>query len=175
MSTKVVEESHVYGDEYVWVADQEDIDELDKKISSLKSSIANKAAKVELKSKHDSLDRKINKIVEAQNRLKNNLVETLEDGAWKKTFQSDIEKALRQLERRFAELNKELDKKMIKLPQLATIQKELEAIFIKQEIKVRKTIISAGEEVQKQIKKNALKSDLVSVLCYEAKNITWKE
>lgn len=174
-SFKAYGSDQIRGSRHFTAADPEDIEILDNKIASIRQSLIQRATKEELESEINACSKKIQNILVAYNNLKSELEKTLISGVWKKAFRDDISSALNQIEKRFNELNAELDKKMIILAQLEPIIKEIESIFVKQETRMRSIIITAGEEAQKRINKDGFLSELLSILSHEAQNISWEK
>ena len=146
---------------------------LEDKLSSLKKSIALRITETVLNNKIGSLDKKIQKTRDVFEAFKGELREALLNGDWKKAFVGDVEAALRCLEQRHLELNEVLDKKMMMIPQTDAIEENINAIFLKQEDKIRSVIRSTGEQIKKEITKEAEQLDFLSRLNSEAQNITW--
>ena len=162
------------GDVKFEVASPEDLDELQGQITAMKKQIAARVTESTLNSKVSIVDEKITKMKGSIQSLKNEIVSSLQNGMWKKTFSQEIENALNELENRFSELNKLLDEKMTEIPRIEAIEANINAIFLAQSEKMKSIISEEGKSVCKQIQQEIMQSDLLSVLSEEAKKITWE-
>lgn len=112
MSTRVVSETHVFGDDHVWVPTDDEFEELSKKVAALDCKCANVAEKC------DGVDRRMTdtgKTLEKQKEayakcvakidsLKKELAEQLSGGNWRVALDSAVGACVKDLEKRIGEI-----------------------------------------------------------------------
>lgn len=174
MPIRVVVESHVYGDDYAYAASQTDIEELTDLIDSVNSNMSSLASKTSLDNKISSVEKKIKAASDSFAALKKELMEKLDNGTWKKSFSEDIKNALQNVEKRYSEINAELDQKMSQLAQAGAIEGKMMKILIEQEEKFRTVIRESGKQLKSELDKKIDSSDIMEVLKIESQTITWE-
>ncbi len=174
MSLRVVVESHAFGDDYDYAASPEDIEKLEDLIKSVKSSLSSLASKTSLDNKISSIEKKVKTATDSFASLKKELIEKLDNGAWKKSFAEDIKNALQGIEKRYSEINAELDQKMSQLAQAGAIEEKMLKIFIEQEEKFRTVIRESGKQLKEELDKKMDASNLMEMLKIESQTITWE-
>ena len=174
MSLRVVVESHAFGDDYDYAASPEDIEELEDLIKSVKSSLSSLASKTSLDNKISSVEKKVKTTAESFAALKKELIEKLDNGTWKKSFSEDIRNALQNIEKRYSEINAELDQKMSQLAQAGAIEEKMLKIFIEQEERFRTVIRESGKQLKSELDKKMESSDIIELLKVESQTITWE-
>lgn len=112
MSTRVVSETHVLGDDHVWVPTDDEFEELSKKVAALDRKCANVAEKC------DGVDRRLTdagkaldkqkeayaKYVAKIDSLKKELAEQLSGGNWRVALDSAVGACVKDLEKRIGEI-----------------------------------------------------------------------
>lgn len=174
MSLRVVVESHLTGDDYDYAASPKDIEELEDLIKSVKSSLSSLASKTALDNKVSSVEKKIKTAADSFAALKKELIEKLDNGTWKKSFAEDIKNALQGIEKRYSEINAELDQKMSQLAQTGAIEEKMLKIFIEQEERFRTVIRESGKQLKEELDKKMDASNLMEMLKIESQTITWE-
>lgn len=140
MSVKVVRESHVYGDDYVWVPSTEDLEELEERLDDLASDIAEKASSETVDEMKKDLRQKIKEMKDSTTDLQKKLKAELEDGDWKHVFKGELEILFQKIEHRYSEINSELDSKLAQLTECSIKAETVEQIFIQHEQKMQEII-----------------------------------
>ena len=174
MSLRVVVESHAFGDDYDYAASPEDIEDLEDLIKSVKSSLSSLASKTSLDNKISSIEKKVKTATDSFASLKKELIEKLDNGTWKKSFAEDIKNALQGIEKRYSEINAELDQKMSQLAQVGAIEEKMLKIFIEQEERFRTVIRESGKQLKSELDKKMESSDITEILKNESQTITWE-
>ena len=105
---------------------------------------------------------------------KKELIEKLDNGTWKKSFAEDIKNALQGIEKRYSEINAELDQKMSQLAQVGAIEEKMLKIFIEQEERFRTVIRESGKQLKSELDKKMENSDITEILKNESQTITWE-
>lgn len=174
MSLRVVVESHLTGDDYDYAASPEDIEELKELIKSVKSSLSSLASKTSLDNKISSIENKVKAATDSFATLKKELIEKLDNGTWKKSFTEDIKNSLLSIEKRYSEINTELDQKMSQVAQAGAIEEKILKIFVEQEEKFRTVIRESGNQLKSELDKKRESSDIIELLKVESQTITWE-
>ena len=174
MSLRVVVESHAFGDDYDYAASPDDIEKLEDLIKSVKSSLSSLASKTSLDNKISSVEKKVKTAAESFAALKKEIIEKLDNGTWKKSFSEDIRNALQNIEKRYSEINAELDQKMSQLAQAGAIEEKMLKIFIEQEERFRTVIRESGKQLKSELDKKMESSDIIELLKVESQTITWE-
>lgn len=175
MSLRVVVESHALSrDDYDYAASPEDIEELEDLIKSVKSSLSSLASKTSLDNKISGVEKKVKTATDSFAALKKELIEKLDNGTWKKSFSEDIRNALQNIEKRYSEINAELDQKMSQLAQAGAIEEKMLKIFIEQEERFRTVIRESGKQLKSELDKKMESSDMLEILKVESQTITWE-
>lgn len=181
MPTRVINENlsigwhRIYEREISEVADMDDIRDLEEKIFALREAISGCATANALKSQVAGIKREFEKIDKRISVFAERMASTLNEGQWKKTFSRDIENALGNIERRYSEINAELDKKMSQVALLENTKERIRQIFIEQEEKIKTVIRESGTKLKKEIDENLKKHDILEILKKESQIIKWEQ
>ncbi len=180
MPTKVINATlslgghSIYESEKSIVADMQDIAGLQAQIDSLRENLKLLVTDAKFESEIKLLDDEIAKNAKDFENLKQKLLAALLNGEWKQCFSEDIKKALSDINKRYSEINAELDKKMSQLAQAGMIEEKILQIFIEQEEKFRTVIHESGKQLKKELDKKMDASNLMEMLKVESQTITWE-
>ena len=176
MPVKVaVEKDHWYDKrQYADVPTKKEHNALKEKINSIDSLLSEYATETKLNGEIELLETKLNKVAkDVESRLEE-LLAALKNGLWKKRFSMDIEDALCTIEKRYSEINAELDVKMSRLAGTADIEEQMRKIFIEQEEKIKAVIRKSGELLKAELDEKMKGNDLMEILKKESQNVTWE-
>ena len=101
MSTRVVSESHAFGDDYTWVPSSDEFDELSETVKGLSRKVTDVSTSMKAVDRRmDSQDKKLASIVEQMTSVSNVVKATkdeikaeLTNGEWKSTLQNLVREA----------------------------------------------------------------------------------
>ena len=162
------------GDEKFKVPSWDEFTGVENQIASIRKDLENLVTDAKLEGKINLLNSKIDKNAQDFENLKQKLLAALLNGEWKQCFSEDIKKALSDINKRYSEINGELDKRMSQLAQAGAIEKKILQIFIEQEEKFRTVIHESGKQLKKELDKKMDASNLMEMLKLESQTITWE-
>ena len=180
MPTKVINATFklwnhdIYESEKSIVANMQDIAGLQTQIDSLRENLKLLVTGAKFESEIKLLDDKIAKNAKDFENMKQKLLAALLNGEWKQCFSEDIKKALSDINKRYSEINGELDKRMSQLAQAGAIEKKILQIFIEQEGKFKTVIRESGKQLKEELDKKMDASNLMEMLKIESQTITWE-
>lgn len=159
MSTRVVSESHAFGDDYTWVPSSDEFDELSETVKGLSRKVTEVSTAMKaVERRMDSQDKKLASIVEKMTGVSNALKTTkdeikteLTNGEWKSALQSLVREATATFEAKLRDAGRfSADKISELVKQEATTRSLLDKI---QELResVLSGIANTGKECEKTL------------------------
>lgn len=176
MSTVVCKDPNNWVADYdkATVADMQDIAGLQTQIDFLREKLKLLVTGAKFESEIKLLDDKMAKNAKDFENMKQKLLAALLNGEWKQCFSEDIKKALSDINKRYFEINAELDKEMSQLAQAGAIEEKILQIFIEQEEKFRTVIHESGKQLKKELDKKMEDHGIIDILKIESQTITWE-
>ena len=136
MSRYVVYESHQFEDDKCEMPDMDDFESLSEKIIAIKKLCSTAVTKKAFETRIAEAERNIADAKQQTEDMLKAFSAAMTNGEWREGFKRDIGQALEQLERRYAAINDELNKKIEELSKVS----ELEAVLSQRIIEFQENI-----------------------------------
>lgn len=140
MSRYVVYESHQFEDDKCEMPDMDDFESLSEKITAIKKLCSTAVSKKAFETRIAEAERNI---VDAKQRTEDMLKAfsaAMTNGEWREGFKRDVGQALEQLERRYAAINDELNKKIEELSKVSELEAALSQKIIAFQENIKRTL-----------------------------------
>lgn len=170
MSTKVVSESHAFGDDYTWVPSTDEFEELSGSVNALSRKVTDVSTAMKAVDRRmDSQDKKLASIVETMTSVSNVVKMTKEEikaeltnGEWKSALQSLVKDATAAFEAKLRDAGRfSADKILELIKQEATTRSLVDKIQGLRETALS-DITSAGKECEKALQANVSRIEKIA-------------
>lgn len=141
MSRYVVYESHLKTDDKCEMPDMDDFQSLSEKINAVKKLCCAAVTKKVFETRIAEAERSIDDVKQQMEDVIKSFSVTITKGEWRDGFKRDVGHALEQLERRYAAINDELNKKIEELSKISELEAALSQKIIEFQEDVRKVIM----------------------------------
>ena len=141
MSIRVVTQAGLgIGDEHAWVPDKDDLEELSKKIDGVKKLCGTSVSKKVFEARMADVEREVADVKKKTIDAVKAVSATVVSGEWRAGFKRDVGQALEQLDKRYAAINDELNKKIEELSKVSELEAALSQKIIEFQENIRNVI-----------------------------------
>lgn len=137
MSRYVVYESHQFEDDKCEMPDMDDFESLSEKIKAIRKLCGTAVAKKVFETRMAEVERHVAATAQQTEDRLSAFSDAMTNGDWREGFKRDVGQALEQLERRYAALNDELNKKIEELSKVS----EIEAVLSKMMVDFQENVV----------------------------------
>ena len=141
MSRYVVYESHQFKDDKCEMPDMDDFESLSEKITAIKKLCSTAVTKKAFETRIAEAERNIADAKQQTEDMLKAFSAAMTKGEWREGFKRDVGQALEQLEKRYAAINDELNKKIEELSKVSELEAALSKMIIDFQENIRSVIV----------------------------------
>lgn len=140
MSRYVVYESHQFEDDKCEMPDMDDFESLSEKITAIKKLCSTAVTKKAFETRIAEAERNIADAKQRTEDMLKAFSAAMTNGEWREGFKRDVGQALEQLEKRYAAINDELNKKIEELSKVSELEATLSHKIIEFQENIKRTL-----------------------------------
>ena len=141
MSRYVVYESHQFEDDKCEMPDMDDFESLSEKITAINKLCSTAVTKEVFETRIAAAERNIADVKQKTEDMVKAFSTAMTNGEWREGFKRDVGQALEQLEKRYAAINDELNKKIEELSKVSELEAALSQRIIEFQENIKRILL----------------------------------
>ena len=141
MSRYVVYESHQFEDDKCEMPDMDDFESLSEKITAINKLCSTAVTKEVFETRIAAAERNIADVKQKTEDMVKAFSTAMTNGEWREGFKRDVGQALEQLEKRYAAINDELNKKIEELSKVSELEAALSQRIIEFQENIKRVLL----------------------------------